>query len=270
MLAGAMAGIAEHTIMFPFDSVKTRMQVLYPDPKAVYNGTMHAFQTITTTEGIGRLWRGVMSVVVGAGPAHAVYFGTYEQCKVLFGSSSISHSAAGACATIAADALMNPFDVVKQRMQLYGSEHKSVFQCISRVYSTEGLSAFYVSYPTTLLLNIPFHAIQFPTYEYFKKIMPDSLVGHLISGSFAGGLAAALTTPIDVIKTLLQTKGQSLHSDIKEINGMRNAIQFVYKADGLSGFFRGWRPRVAIHTPSIAVCWATYEYFKWMVNKRLL
>lgn len=61
------------------------------------------------------LWKGVNSVVLGAGPAHALHFATYEFCKDRFGANTSGHhplasAAAGACATLAHDALMNPFD----------------------------------------------------------------------------------------------------------------------------------------------------------------
>lgn len=50
------------------------------------------------------------------GPAHAVYFATYEAVKHVMGGNKIGEhhplaaATSGACATIASDALMNPFD----------------------------------------------------------------------------------------------------------------------------------------------------------------
>ncbi|RKO86087.1 mitochondrial carrier domain-containing protein, partial [Blyttiomyces helicus] len=115
MVAGALAGIAEHSLMYPLDSVKTRMQILSPNPAAIYTGVANALTRITTTEGFNTLWRGVNSVIVGAGPAHALYFATYEKCKEVFvgdgtGNVHLAHAGAGACAAAASDALMNPFD----------------------------------------------------------------------------------------------------------------------------------------------------------------
>ncbi|KAJ2363248.1 Fe(2+) transporter, partial [Coemansia sp. RSA 2607] len=81
LIAGAAAGIMEHSVMYPFDIVKTRMQVVGSSSSVVYSGVTQALKTIKTTEGVRSLWRGVMSVVLGAGPAHAVYFATYEQTK---------------------------------------------------------------------------------------------------------------------------------------------------------------------------------------------
>ncbi len=104
---------------------------------------------------------------------------------------------AGAAATIASDALMNPFDgtsspfswnnggagrpkthtlttVIKQRMQVHKSEFRSALTCARTVYANEGLSAFYVSYPTTLTMTVPFTAVQFTVYGQLKMLLNPS------------------------------------------------------------------------------------------------
>jgi solute carrier family 25 iron transporter 28/37 len=67
--------------MYPVDAIKTRMQIVQPAPGAVYTSISNAISKISTTEGARSLWRGMTSVILGAGPAHAVYFGTYEFTK---------------------------------------------------------------------------------------------------------------------------------------------------------------------------------------------
>lgn len=70
----------------------------------------------------------------------------------------------------------------------------------------EGASVFFRSYGTTLLMNIPFTAVNFGVYDTCKSAMfghSDLLppVGvHVVSGAIAGGCAAAATTPLDVVK----------------------------------------------------------------------
>jgi hypothetical protein len=66
---------------------QTRMQVFATSPAAVYTGIGNAFTRISSTEGIRALWRGVSSVILGAGPAHAVHFGVYEAVKDLAGGN---------------------------------------------------------------------------------------------------------------------------------------------------------------------------------------
>ena len=49
-------------------------------------------------------------------------------------------------------------DVVKQRMQLYGSQKLygvGVWSCARAVAREGGFRAFYVSYPTTVAMKIP-------------------------------------------------------------------------------------------------------------------
>ncbi|KDQ61550.1 hypothetical protein JAAARDRAFT_31003 [Jaapia argillacea MUCL 33604] len=276
MLAGALAGISEHAVMFPVDVIKTRMQVFATSPGAVYTGIGNAFTRISSTEGMRALWRGVSSVILGAGPAHAVHFGTYEAIKELTGGHGegnqwVSTSLAGAAATIASDALMNPFDVIKQRMQLHQSEFRSVFTCARVVYRNEGFSAFYVSYPTTLMMSVPFTAVQFTAYEQLKKVMNPtgeySPVTHMVAGGLAGGVAAGVTTPLDVAKTILQTRGTSHEADIRNCKGMIDAMRIIWVRDGMKGFARGLAPRVLTFMPSNALCWLSYEFFKAVIRE---
>ena len=70
-----------------FFFLQTRMQVFATSPGAMYTGIGNAFTRISSTEGVRALWRGVSSVIVGAGPAHAVHFGTYEAVKELTGGN---------------------------------------------------------------------------------------------------------------------------------------------------------------------------------------
>lgn len=67
------------------------MQIVNPSPTAVYTGISNAMITISRVEGFRTLWRGVSSVVLGAGPAHAVYFATYEAVKHAMGGNAGAH-----------------------------------------------------------------------------------------------------------------------------------------------------------------------------------
>ncbi|KAJ5730814.1 Mitochondrial substrate/solute carrier [Penicillium malachiteum] len=276
MLAGAFAGIAEHSVMYPVDLMKTRMQILHPSSGGLYTGISNAFSTIYRAEGLRTLWKGVSSVIIGAGPAHAVYFGTYEVVKDLAGGNvddghhPVAAALSGSAATIASDALMNPFDVIKQRMQVHGSVHKSLAQCAKTLYRTEGLQAFYVSYPTTLCMTVPFTATQFVAYESLSKVMNPKgeydPMTHCIAGGLAGAVAAGLTTPLDVVKTLLQTRGLASNEEIRSAKGLFNAASIIKRQFGWAGFVRGMRPRIIATMPSTAICWTSYEmakaYFK--------
>ena len=57
------------------------------------------------------------------------------------------------------DLFMTPFDMVKQRMQL--GYYRNVYHCFQSVVRSEGIRALYISFPTTLLMNIPYGIIMY-------------------------------------------------------------------------------------------------------------
>ncbi|XP_023292025.2 mitoferrin [Lucilia cuprina] len=262
MTAGAIAGVLEHIVMYPMDSVKTRMQSLSP-ATSKYNITA-TFTNMIKKEGILRPIRGVSAVVAGAGPAHALYFGSYEMSKELMTKvtthNHINYMASGVIATLIHDAVSNPAEVIKQRLQMYNSPYKSVVQCLRGVYQQEGIKAFYRSYSTQLVMNIPNQTIHFSTYEFFQNMLNHERKYnppvHVIAGGAAGACAAAITTPLDVVKTLLNTQETGL------VKGMMEAIRKIYAVAGPLGFFKGLTARVLYAMPANAICWSTYEFFK--------
>ena len=150
-------------------------------------------------------------------------------------------------------------------MQVHKSEFRSALTCARTVYHTEGLSAFYVSYPTTLTMTVPFTAVQFTVYEQLKKLLnPQGAYSpstHIVAGGLSGAVAAAVTTPLDVAKTLLQTRGTSHDQEIRHCKGLADAFRIIWTRDGMREFARGLAPRVLTFMPSNALCWLSYEFF---------
>eukprot|EP01025_Chloroclados_australasicus_P014366 TRINITY_DN16728_c0_g1_i2.p2 TRINITY_DN16728_c0_g1~~TRINITY_DN16728_c0_g1_i2.p2 ORF type:complete len:335 (+),score=33.07 TRINITY_DN16728_c0_g1_i2:194-1198(+) len=274
MLAGAVAGITEHAAMFPMDTIKTRMQVWSVCKDRT---TTRDFKSVIMRslrkEGILSLYRGLSAMIYGAGPSHAVYFATYEFTKQQLdtdnaGNPSPSVAAfSGAVAAAASDGCMVPADVVKQRLQISGSPYKGVLNCINTIIREEGIAGFYRSYPTTLLMNIPFTAIHFSIYETMKNAMgegaeEESLKVQLIAGGTAGGCASAATTPLDVVKTRLQTQALVNKGTQYSAWNVFQTMRQIMVQEGIQGLWRGWKPRVLFHIPSAAICFGTYESMK--------
>ena len=141
-----------------------------------------------------------------------------------------------------------------------------MFDCAKYVYKNEGVSAFYISYPTTLSMTVPFTALQFLAYESLSTAMNPTKhydpFTHCTAGAVAGGFAAALTTPMDVIKTMLQTRGSGADAELRSVNGFMAGCRLMCQREGLRGFFKGVRPRVVTTMPSTAICWTAYEASK--------
>ncbi|CAL2033071.1 unnamed protein product [Caenorhabditis brenneri] len=289
LAAGALAGAVEHCVMFPFDSVKTRMQSLCPCPETKCPTPVHSLMSIVKREGWLRPLRGVNAVAAGSMPAHALYFTVYEKMKAFLTGNTAGHEhtlaygASGVVATLIHDAVMNPAEVVKQRMQMAYSPYGSSLECARCVYNREGIAAFYRSYTTQLAMNIPFQSIHFMGYEFWQHVLnPEHKYdpkSHLIAGGLAGGLAAALTTPMDCVKTVLNTQ-QAAEADPSNrriflqgefqaryrYRGISDAVRTIYSQRGIAGFSCGLQARVIFQVPATALSWSVYELFKFMLS----
>ncbi|KAH9306750.1 hypothetical protein KI387_011154 [Taxus chinensis] len=231
------------------------------------------------SEGSLRLYIGIGAMGLGAEPAHVVYFSMYEVCKEKLGGNRhghhpFAHAAYGVVATIASDAVFTPMDVVKQRLQLRSSPYGGVLDCIKRMLREEGFGAFYASYQTTVVMNAPFTAVHFATYEAVKKVLTkfspenaseEHLLAHNIAGGAAGALASAVTTPLDVIKTRLQYQGVC-GAERFTSSSIRNAAQKIVSKEGSAALMKGLKPRMLFHAPAVAIYWSTYEATKYFLH----
>lgn len=271
MAAGAMAGIVEHTVMFPVDTVKTRMQALsHPGQQLNSRSLRRAVKSILKREGVRGLYNGVSAVALGAGPSHALYFATYEISREVMGANEEGHrpletAIAGTMATAVNDFCMTPWDVIKQRLQVAGTPYSGLVDCAAQTLRTQGLGAFFKSYQTTLLMNVPFVAIHFPIYESGKKLLikegeEEGLLVEAVAGGFAGGVAAAVTNPLDVVKTRLQTEG--VQSRAVYSSSAARTIKTIIREEGRGALWAGAKARILFHVPAAAVSWCTYETMK--------
>jgi solute carrier family 25 (mitochondrial iron transporter), member 28/37 len=169
----------------------------------------------TMFQGYGRLWRGVQTILIGCIPAHALYFSAYETVKSATRDSKTGQvtawgsSLAGAAAVLSHDIIMTPLDTMKQRMQL-GHYQDGVGPAFRSIIQTEGWKALYRSFPITLATNIPYGMVMVSTHEvckraWFSDDRPEWQTV-LMASSLAGLTASAITTPLDRIKTALQTQ----------------------------------------------------------------
>jgi len=217
-------------------------------------------------------------MLVGCIPSHAAYFSVYEVMKEFSGANSPGHhplaaGISGATATIAHDSILTPMDVVKQRVQL--GMYVRVTTCMREVLRMEGLQAFYLSLPTTLMMNVPYAFSLVATNETLKELCIErgykpGFGVFLLSGAGAGAVAAAVTTPMDVVKTRLQTQDFLVVKNSKNVptkyTGAVDAVLRIYREEGLNAFAKGLKPRLALHMPAAAISWTVYEMVKKLIS----
>jgi hypothetical protein len=75
---------------------------------------------------------------------------------------------------------------------------------------------------------------------------------HFIAGGMGGMVGATMTCPLEVVKTVLQSKEQKNKSVVRVVGG-------ILRYEGLPGFFKGIGPMVLGVVPARATYFATYD-----------
>ena len=256
LIAGGMAGTSVDVALFPIDTIKTRLQ---------------SPQGFLKAGGVRGIYNGLGAAAIGSAPGAALFFSTYEYLKPLIMESRVieseplSHMIAASIGEAAACLVRVPTEVLKAKLQIgetVGLMH--TFQTVLREpYGL--LGGLYRGYGITLLREIPFAMIQFPLYEYgkvawsAKQEMPVSSVQAAICGSTSGALAAAVTTPLDVLKTRLM-----LGKDKAGIpyNSALDVLYRIRNEEGMATLFRGIQPRVMWISIGGFVFFGAYETFR--------
>lgn len=269
-VAGGIAGGFTNVVLHPIDTVKTKLQTR--GAAAMYSGPLDVICKVLASQGICGLYSGVQAAFVGSVMSSAIYFGTYELAKCIFSSvitipRTIVPPLAAALGNVASSALLVPKEVVKQRMQAgaVGSARDVALHTIKY----EGVIGLYAGYSAALLRNLPSNMISFSTFEYLKlawltmnNVSVLAPWQSVLSGALAGALSAAVTTPLDVVKTRMMTQARSVvvSSGMTGVRaeavaraqaiaaytytGVFSTMQQIYKEEGFTSLMKGMAPRV--------------------------
>jgi solute carrier family 25 iron transporter 28/37 len=180
-------------------------------------------------------------------------------------------------------------DVIKQRLQL--GCYEGAIDCTRQIVKTEGMSALFRSYPTTLAINAPYGAVLVAVNEKVKSwLIPETMEStkdrsfllprYFLSAGIGAACASMLTHPLDVIKTRLQTQdcfckeppvtcprrvaagGMATVVKAPKYTDFITSVRLIHDEEGFRGFYRGLLPRAALSIPGAAMCWGTYESVK--------
>ncbi|KAH7315367.1 hypothetical protein KP509_21G046700 [Ceratopteris richardii] len=209
-------------------------------------------------------------------------------------SAAAASAVGGIAASVAAQLVWTPVDVISQRLMVQGSVserqasayacskhgHMSptykggldAFRCIVR---TDGWRGLYRGFGLSIVTYAPSSALWWASYSLTQRIvwgslgyrqdvagecplsMPSSslVVGvQGLSAACAGGAAALVTTPLDTIKTRLQVENDQLTT--------RETVLRLVKEGGWRACYRGLGPRWAMMAMSAVTMITTYEFLK--------
>lgn len=143
------------------------------------------------------------------------------------------------------------------------SKYKSISQACRVIFKEEGMLGFWKGHNPAQVLSIGYGVTQFSVYEFLKEKSQSSetLIQHpqlrsFMCGGAAGAVASVVATPLDVIRTRIIVQDQH--------KGYRNSIQatkFIYREDGLRGFYRGFVPSLWQIIPLAGLNFLFYNFY---------
>ena len=232
LLAGGAAGFAVDVSLFPIDTLKTRLQ---------------APGGFRQAGGFSGIYRGLGAAAAGSVPGAALFFTAYERTKHNLGAENTSAQvcAASVGETVACSVRV-PVENVKQNQQA-GKIDARLLSGASQILRESGVGGFYRGFVATVGREVPFAMIQMPLLESAKRAWrgyrgADLEPYHVaLCGCASGGFAAAVTTPLDVVKTRLM-----LGADAKGVayQGVADVFSRVVKEEGAAALLSGLSARV--------------------------
>lgn len=278
MLGGVFSGALPHTILTPIDLIKCRTQV------GEYTGFSDGFHHIHTIEARGNwltsiplFFRGWVPTLIGYSMQGALKFGLYEFFKFLFDGKVFSHEFAHAhkvtvyllascCAELCADVALAPWEAVKVKMQTTRLYPPRVNIVIPRMWTAEGINAFFKGLSPLWARQVPYTMMKFSSFEKIVEVLylvfvttskentPKSVqIGlSLVAGFAAGVLCAIVSHPADTVVSKLNQRTDK--------NGVP-IMQYVMQL-GCREMWRGIALRIVMVGTLTAMQWVIYDSFK--------
>lgn len=284
-IAGGIAGAFTNAALHPIDTVKTKLQTR--GASSVYKGPIDVVKKVLAKQGIAGFYCGLPAALVGSMVSSSVYFGMYELGKGVLGTAvqcpvALVPPFAAALGNITSSAILVPKEVIKQRMQAGATG--TALEVVMGTLRNEGVGGLYAGYSAALLRNLPSNMLNFSAFEYMKaawlvRTGKDTLEPwqSVLSGACAGSISAALTTPLDVVKTRLMTQARKAiaaggasgtqaeaAARAKAIaaytyGGVASTLQKIWLEEGARGLMRGMGPRIVYSACFSAVGFLSFE-----------
>lgn len=271
VINGAVAGVVGVAATFPLDLVKTNLQ-LNPGK---FNGILDCFRKINSVGGLTSFYRGIAPNILLISPEKAIKLTCNDVFRKQLSSNRKSlplhyECLAGGGAGLCQVVITSPMELLKIRgqskAQLSGpntsqtsakTSSPSLLGEVLKVIRNDGIRGIYRGAGSTLVRDIPFSMTYFPLFAHLNHLNlnqdgTSKPLWSLASGLGAGAFSAWLFTPMDYVKTKIQSPNAP-----KDIS-YSSVARSIWKSQGLLGFFTGALPRVMVMAPLFGVAQAVY------------
>lgn len=285
IINGGIAGIVGVTCVFPIDLVKTRLQnqPILPSGQPMYRNVLDCGIKTFTKEGFFGMYRGSGVNLLLITPEKAIklvgndFFRHHLRTpdnKLTLTREMLSGAGAGTCQII----ITTPMELLKIQLQDAGrtvgkaSVEGGAAEATARLSATKlalqllrerGIFGLYKGLSATFARDVTFSAIYFPLFAHLnhmgkRREGSDAAVFYVsfVSGFAAGCFSAFIVTPLDVVKTRLQTikKGEGE----KNYKGIADCLVKTLRGEGWRALFKGGFCRMLVMAPLFGIAQTVY------------
>ncbi|KAM5298277.1 mitochondrial glutamate carrier 2 [Ctenodactylus gundi] len=290
LINGGVAGLVGVTCVFPIDLAKTRLQNQHRSD--LYRGMVDCLVKTARAEGFFGMYRGAAVNLTLVTPEKAIKLAANDFFRQLLMEDRMQRNLrmemlAGCGAGMCQVVVTCPMEMLKIQLQdagrLAGCPQGTAPAPPSRFYTmgsastpkrpsatliawellrTQGLAGLYRGLGATLLRDIPFSIIYFPLFANLNQrglrehAGKASFAHSFASGCAAGSVAAVVVTPLDVLKTRVQTLQRGLGED--SYSGTIDCARRLWTREGPGAFMKGAGCRALVIAPLFGIAQGVY------------
>ncbi|KAF7177603.1 hypothetical protein CNMCM7691_005932 [Aspergillus felis] len=276
--SGTTAAILANIIIYPLDTVKTRLQVQVhsrskcTEPKedksrspppihTSYDNVLDAVSHVVQEEGISGLYRGLSSSILSTASmnfayfywstkARTVYQHFLETYKIPDSNGIVKELLLGAVGGAMAQICTNPIAVIVTRQQTCrgADEAKSILGVLKDIVRSEdGWTGLWRGLKVNLILVVN-PMITYSLYQWLRGILlrfrkPLGFADVFLLGALSKVAATVVTHPLIVSKTMLQSKPPACR-DGRAFRGFTEVLLFIIQYEGLRRLYKGLAPQI--------------------------
>ncbi|KAF2454141.1 mitochondrial carrier domain-containing protein [Lineolata rhizophorae] len=272
--AGAVAGISEILVMYPLDVVKTRLQ-LQRGPgsgSTHYAGMLDCFRKVIRHEGPSRLYRGILAPILMEAPKRATKFAANDSWSSFYrralAAPAVTQPLAvltGASAGATEALVVVPFELVKIRLQdaAHAARYRGAADVVAHVVRADGLRGLYQGFESTVWRHIVWNAGYFGCIFQIRAALPPAeskgqkVRNDLLAGGLGGTVGTLLNTPLDVVKSRIQS-AERVKGVVPKYNWTWPAVATVWREEGTRALYKGLLPKLARFCPGGGILLVVY------------
>ncbi|KAL1881446.1 hypothetical protein VTK73DRAFT_3964 [Phialemonium thermophilum] len=203
-------------------------------------------------------------------------FSAVAQMRATISQPVVAAFCAGGVAGAVSRTVVSPLERLKILFQVQSAGREeyrlSVGKALAKMWREEGWRGFMRGNGTNCIRIVPYSAVQFGSYNFYKRNLFEQYPGadlsplaRLTCGGLAGITSVTFTYPLDIVRTRLSIQSASFAvlEKPKELPGMWATMASMYRNEGgFMALYRGIVPTVAGVAPYVGLNFMVYEHVR--------